>query len=365
MRCGVGDYTQRLAETLAGRHSMHVGVLTSRLATAAEPARDFEVFPVVDTWRPREIGTILEVLRRWRPDIVHVQFPTQGYVGRRLPRMLPLIYSLRGYHVVQTWHEPVGTRPLERLLWFAVQAPISGGIIVVRPNYEQAMPRWLRWALRGKTRRFIPNASVLPRVQLSQEELASTRARFIGPQRRLVAYFGFLHPAKAVEQLFRIADPGRDHLVIVGELREEDSYHREIVRLGNSAAWRGNVTLTGFLQPEEVARVIAAADAVILPFLLGGGEWNTSIHGAQAQGTFVLSTSTQRHGYSAAENTYFARPSDCEDMRRALTAHGGQKSSGNDGLAQSWAAIADGHEAVYRQVLAQRGRRSVSDSQVA
>jgi hypothetical protein len=66
--------------------------------------------------------------------------------------------------------------------------------------------------------------------------------------------------------------------------------------------------VTGFLAPEQAGRLLAAADAAVFPFLDGGGEWNSSIHGAAAQGTFVLATSMNKRGYDAAKNIYYAAP---------------------------------------------------------
>ena len=118
---------------------------------------------------------------------------------------------------------------------------------------------------------------------------------------RLVAYFGFIHLAKRVELLFEVADPLQHHLVLVGELNSEDEYHKRILYLINRQPWIGKVTVTGFLPAEEAGRILAAADAVVLPFRDGGGIWNTSIHASLAQGTFVLTTSREQHGYDCTE----------------------------------------------------------------
>jgi len=335
---------------LALHDTLRVGVLTSKTQDPAETDR-VELFPEVTSWGLRDLPRILAVLRRWRPDIVHVQFPTQGYKGRRLPKLLPLLCRALGFTVVQTWHEPVGPRPLERLFWLLVQTPVSGGLVFVRPNYEQALPGILRWGLHGKTRRFIPNASVIPPVRLSRAEVEAIRVRLLrAGANRLVVYFGFLHPAKGVEQVFQVTDPRTDQLVIIGDVQQADAYHQRIAALAAVEPWKDKVTFTGFLAADEVARIIAAADAVVLPFLNGGGEWNTSIHGAQAQGTFVICTSTRRRGYSAPENTYFARPGDWRDMRAGLERYAGTRCAAAQAQA-SWSAIAQDHLSLYKEVL--------------
>ena len=73
--------------------------------------------------------------------------------------------------------------------------------------------------------------------------------------------------------------------------------------------------------------MLAAADAVVLPFRSGGGSWNSSIKAAAVQGTFVLTTSTERHGLDPDGNVYYARPSDAKDLMEALRRHLGRRSA--------------------------------------
>ena len=351
MRCGVGDYTAELVRELATWPDLQVGVLSDREAATEPPPTAFTLLPLVDSWRVSNIGKVLRLVREWRPDVVHIQTPTQGYGPGWLPRVLPLLCRLSGLRVVQTWHEFIGRLGPRQLLWLLLQAPVSGGLVVVRPDYDSVTRGLLRVAFNRKIRRFIPNATPIPPVRLTSEEAHAIRAATAPPGKRLIVYFGFMHAAKAVEQLFQIADPRRDHLLFIGEVNENDAYHRDILRLASSEPWSGKTTLTGFLPAAEAARLIAAADAVVLPFLAGGGEWNTSIHSAQAQQTFTVTTSTQRTGYSASDNTYYARPGDVADMRAALETYAGTRGSDpSRGEAGSWKAIADQHVQLYRQV---------------
>jgi len=348
MRCGVGDYTGHLAEALAAHGGVEVGVLTSRAAQTNGDSRN-RIFPVVGEWGPREFPKIMAVLRRWKPDGVHIQYPTQGYAGRRVASLLPGLCHLAGFRVVQTWHEYDLTR--RPWLWFLAQFPVSGGVVVVRPHFLEKMAPLLRRTLRNKAWSFIPNASSIPAVTLTATDREAVRTKYGRAPSELIVYFGFMYPKKGVERLFEIVDPSRQHLVIVGEVRESDDYHRAILSQVSSLRWAGKTTLTGFLPADEVARVIAAADAVVLPFTEGAGDWNTSLHGAQAQGTFVLTTSDTQHGYDLDKNTYFARPDDVAGMRAALPQYAGRRSAVKPPAGQTWRSIADAHLEVYRQVM--------------
>ena len=130
-------------------------------------------------------------------------------------------------------------------------------------------------------------------------------------------------PHKRVELLFEIADPATDQIVIVGEMIHKGDYLNEIKRRATVESWLEKVTFTGFLPNTDVAALLTIADAVILPFRNGGGEWNTSIHGAVLNGAFVITTSLTQNGYDKKRNVYFAKVDDVQEMRSALDTYAG------------------------------------------
>jgi hypothetical protein len=214
------------------------------------------------------------------------------------------------------------------------------------------MPSFYQWLVQNRPFEFIPNASALPVVKLTDGDRNVVRRRFTTEDARLVAFFGFIYPHKGVEDLFEIADSEKHHLVIIGRCDEADPYHRLILDRVLNGVWRGKATVTGFLPADQVAEILAASDAVILPFRQGAGLWNTSLHGAVIQGSFVLTTSQEEHGYDSVRNIYFARPGNIGEMREALHAHIGQRSNQTaQATYGSWPEIAASHVALYRTVL--------------
>jgi len=348
MRCGVGDYTAGLARALAATNAMDVAVLTSQLAgrNDAVTAPGFEVLEPVANWRLSSLKPALDAIRAWRPDVVHIQHPSQGYDGP-LPLALGLAARWRlGLPVVLTLHEPVGVNAEVVLMAALIRS--AREVIVVRPNFRELVNGKVMWTIAGKTLRLIPNATTLPRMVPTADRRRALRERFGAGSRSLVAYFGFLYPNRGVHQLFEIADPARHYLAIVGgKLDEAAAYHDEVAALAARERWRDSCTLTGFLPEEEAAEVLACADAVVLPFLLGGGSWNTSLHGAMLQGTFVVTTSRQASGYDAAQNVYYARPSDVIEMRQALARHMGTRQATPN--VPTWDKVAAEHYDSYRK----------------
>jgi glycosyltransferase involved in cell wall biosynthesis len=353
MPCGVGDYTAQLAKALGRRGDVTVAVLTGISAEGSE-AEGAELFPVVRTWGIAEAPSIVGRIRRWRPDVVHIQYPTHYY--REIQWVLPMLARIANGPVVQTWHEYYSSRSWPSVL----NAALPGGLVVVRPNYMERMPVWYRWLIRHKEVRFIPNASSIPAVRLTENERAATRSRVGARGGGLIAYFGFASPAKGIESLFEIADPQHHRLVLICDLSAADAYQASILALVNRGGWAGKALVTGFLPPEEAGRLLATADAAVFPFRDGGGEWNSSIHGAAAQGTFVLTTSRERRGYDAGKNIHYAMPGDIEEMRQALREHIGERNPAEiETPTAGWNAIADSHVKLYRVLL---GRSSEAGS---
>jgi glycosyltransferase involved in cell wall biosynthesis len=353
-RCGVGDYTHTLARMLSRYEGLAVGVLTSGVVPRASEtfaSGEVDILSPFPTWSLRYLLRAQRVIERWSPDVIHVQWPAQGYDGL-LAGVIPFWFRhIRHGSVVATLHEhlPLVSRysATTSLIAFATQAVIS-----VRPDFQSGYASGQSFLVSRKPFFFIPNASQLPRVATTAENIAVVRQCYgIEPSRRIVAYFGLIYPDRDVDKVFAIADPSRDHLLIVGDSTPSSSqYLDHVARLANTPPWRGHATMTGFLNPQEAAQVLAVAEAVVLPFRKGGGIWNTSIHAARTQGTFVLATSKTDRGYDAGRNIYWAPPGDYKQMSDALACHIGTRPLTNPIDVPEWVEIAASHRRVYESL---------------
>lgn len=357
MPCGVGDYTCRLAAALATQPETAVAVLTT--GPSAEPIANVEVFPLMTRWSLREIGRFVGLVRQFSPDIVHLQYPTQGYAAGALVSLIPSLTKLLGVTLVRTWHEITrlkgGRSGLLRTLGDMAHA---GEVIVVRPNFREQLAGLVSRAARRMNFRYIASASAIPAANLSAGARAEIRARYLVGAERLIAYFGFLYPHKGVELLFEIADPSRDKMVIIGALDDQTPYHRMIVERAERPPWNGRVCLAGYCSPAETATLLASADAVVLPFRDGAGEWNSSIHAAVLQGTPVVTTSTPASGIVGFDEDRlidYRLPGDIEGMRAGLDRVAGLRGQVAAGV-DEWQRIAVAHLAAYRQALAADAR---------
>ncbi len=354
MRCGVGDYTSHLASALSMLDSLNVAILTDCAASLSNEGYDYEVYPIIDG-KYLSINKAVKLFRNWKPDIVHFQYPTMGYKNwKSLPLYLPIITWLMRIPIVMTWHEPVieGRNSLFKAINYLIFALIWRGLIYVRPNYLDLIPSWLKGIIRKNPHRLISNASTIPAITLSEEGKISVRKNLAVGDSSLVVYFGFANPNKNVEQVFEVANPDRDFIILICDLDPTCPYHKKIIDIAHGPTWKGKVKITGFLPPYNVAEIIETADAAVLPLEGGGGIWNTSIHAVLQQGTFLLTTSRKKHGYMPTENIYYAKPNDVSDMSHALDLHLGQK--GKKCLRSSdeqWVNIASEHADFYRRSI--------------
>lgn len=345
-QCGVGDYTQKLAGALAEHSDIEIGVLTSAVGNRVAAGR-VNLIEVAKQWKFSELPSLIRAIRHWKPDIVHIQYPSQGFFSCRLPSLLPVLYRLMGLRVVQTWHEP---HRLRGAIHFMVQGLGANGLIFVRPNYLKLLPPPFRMVVKRRPQVTIPNAGALPVSSLDPDQRSQRRKQHLDGFERLIIFFGFLYPSKGIESLFDIGNSSTDMLVIAGAIKDK-AYARQLAELARSKGWADEqVRFTGFLSPKDAADLLAVADAVVLPFLDGGGEWNTSIHSALSQGTLVITTAVPPRGDEPLRNLYTSAPSAVSEMREVLDRLAGRRVAATSTEAQ-WHEIAAAHLAFYRRCL--------------
>ena len=342
MRCGVGAYTQRLVTALSELKDVGVTVLTDRRAAGSPQLREIEVLPVIDGWRMAELFGIAKLVRRLSPDVVHIQYPALGY-SDKMPKLMPLLMRLLGIPCVQTWHEPV---PGGGGLLLSIGLNV---LITVRENLLTTVPLLTQMALRKVSLSLIPASSMLPAVALSDDERSEIRGRFLFNCEPLLVYYGFVAPLKGLEVLLEAVSKTRARLIMACDLFPSDDYHKSLLDRVSALGIAARTTITGFLPDRALSEIMAAADAVVLPFRDGAQPCNTSIDGAVAQGTFVLTTSLLHSGYDHEKNIYWAKPGDVDEMIAALDKFAGLRSACVPSDSK-WRDIAARHLKIYRQV---------------
>jgi glycosyltransferase involved in cell wall biosynthesis len=354
MRCGIGDYSLRLGQALAARPGVEVAILTSKGAAARSPAKPMKLFTVMDKWTWGERRAALNAIREWKPDVLHVQFPTQGYGAGDLPHLLPRMAHRLGIKVVRTFHEVATWGDMSsrrQLLGFFAQMLAPGPFVTVRPNYRDLLHPRLARLSRKRRWVHIQSASALPRAMMSTQEVRALRDKYLQSGERLITYFGFIHESKGADLLFDIADPSRDCLVFAGAFGEDAQYRDLLDARAHSPDWAGKVAFPGFLDPQDAAELLAVSDAVVLPYREGGGSWNTSILAAVEQGTPVVTTAMPGMEQRMDGRVAFAPIGDVAALKAELDriASPPQDREPHAPEAGGWDAVAARHLDLYRE----------------
>lgn len=343
-KCGVGDYCHHLARALSKVDNLEVAVLTNLSKIGNEVVSGVKVFRRMPCWKNFCLFEIKRVITEFQPDVVHIQYPTQGYRGNP-PSLMPLYFRYLGIPVVQTWHEyfyQSGVR------WHNLLG--CSALIYVRPDFSQKIPSWVKKALSKTPQFYIANTSTIPNVELSDGDKSKIKDSLSGGK-RIVCFFGFAHVNKGMELLFDIVDPSEYHLVLICDLNKSDEYHAKILSLASQEPWRGNVSITGFLTAEQVGEILSIADAVVFPFPSGAGEWNTSLNASQASGSFSLATTQNLSllGYQEKTNTYFTKCGDLVELKNALRKYSGRRNKPKKNY--FWSDIATAHINIYKKLV--------------
>lgn len=348
LKCGVGDYSNILASSLSKQDGVSKVVIVTSTEAAGLRSNSLDILPIIEKWNGMGMFYVLQTAKRIKPDIIHIQYPTRGYGRKIWPSWLPMMLSMAGFRVVQTWHEPLSWKGWFRYLPSALT---RDALIVAEPDFKEQLPSFYRWLIRHKAYKFIPVASAIPKAHILQSDVVAIREKFGGNSKRLLTYFGFAGPNKGVEQVFDIANPNLDNIILVCELNNSDTYQAKILEIIRKPAWVNNVHVTGFLPAEEVAKILAASDAVILPFTNGAGSRNTTLLAARLQGVFVLTTHRSKSGFDANQNVYYARPNVTVEMHAALQKHAGKQLPNASEDVLDWSAVAAAHVQFYNELL--------------
>ncbi|MFK7828881.1 MAG: glycosyltransferase family 4 protein [Congregibacter sp.] len=345
IRCGVGDYVRRLAQGLQNSGALATLLIAGDRRGPREGAQSRMVMEVAGpAWGLLQLPSLLRSVSEADCELVHVHYPSQNYERSNIPWILPLLCRLIRQPVVVTLHEPVSLVRAYRLLALR----LSGATLVtVRANYRQLLGRTANALLGKQELHYIRSASTLPRSSFGAGQLNALRVRYGNPE-RLLLFFGFLYPAKGAHRLLDLNIGPDDHLVFAGATPDAD-YLAMLKRSVREKGITDQVSFLGEVSATDAANLIAASDALVLPFELGGGEWNTSISAGVLNGTFVLTTSRDRQGYDASENVYYTAPGSGEQLSAALDkfSRGELVPAETPGLAYSWDNCAAAHLDVY------------------
>lgn len=298
MKCGVGDYTARLAAALASMPKNRVTVLTSEHPDVIRSSTDnVRILPIAKDWGWKQFFWHYPRLIRALPDIVITGYPSLMAGPRSeltfwLPTLCRVFLPISD--IVFIVHEFSRTHASAREELKRAFAS-SDRIFVIDPADRDLIA--------GENPRVTERIATL--ASGSTIDVAPTSAYEIEGFRRNVApndesilfYFGFLHPEKGVDDLLealRLVKTEDVVLVLGCELQEGNTYHQAVEERIERLGLVTKVKVLGFLSEASVSRWLQSADAVVLPFRTGASPSRTTFLAAIAHGAAVISTVSTR-----------------------------------------------------------------------
>ena len=395
-RCGVAHYVQRLRSVLDERDVASL-VLTTR--EAAGESQDPGVKGVVRGWGLPDLPVLVRAVRRARPDVIHIQHAAGTYGFKRAVFFLPPLLRAAGCHapLVTTVHEygwwewePPGiprgaiealkTWGQRRGRWDREDGFLLTGsdvLLTTNAHAETAITERLPW-LSPRLRRvpLVANVDVYPVGR--DEARVEARSRYgWPPDAEVIAYLGFLHPVKGLENLLEahkkvLESRPKARLLLIGGAEslalgaEADWYWNKLQTLVKELGLGKAVEMTGYLPEEDASRLLSGADVGVLPFNEGVTLKSGTLLALFAHGLSVVATRpegplepdladgrllrlVERRNAPGLAATLLDLLSDAP--RRVRLGEAGRTYTRN----LSWSSIAERHAEVYQTVL-ERGR---------
>ncbi len=185
-RCGIGDYTWRLAISLAEKKSFQVKILAK---TSEESSKVINV----GEWNLLKILKIWSEIKSFAPDIVHLQYPGKGLGYFIVLPFLIIFLKLEGFKIVLTLHEYEISSPFRKLssLWIAA---LSSNLVFTNDREKEKISDKLFF--RGKKSAVI---GLAPNIYNS-----SGTFKRIPDKINKVATFGLFYPGRMMENVLNV-----------------------------------------------------------------------------------------------------------------------------------------------------------------
>lgn len=299
MRCGIGDYTARLVNSLAERNC-ELTVITSshpEIKGSLREGSKVKVEACVKKWGFTELPAVLRRIKMANPDIVHIQYQWWMYHKRAMITLLPFFLKrlFKKCTVVTTFHDLTGpylfpkVLPLRR---YCVKLMAIFSDYIIAPNEMDARSLISRISPLSKRLKHIPSGAGLFLNHNLPVSISKIRRKLTGDKDCIIiSNFGYVIPYKGLEDLLQaikiLVDKGYSILFIsIGgfsiEPSIDSSYHSKLQRMVDELGIRDCVEWVGHKNSDGAASYLLASDICVMPFTDG-------VSGRRSSFTSVLS----------------------------------------------------------------------------
>ncbi len=313
MKCGVGDYTYKLAEEFA-KQGNEVHIITSNKAD--KNSKLLNIHNIVKEWDFSDFKVILKEIKQIKPDAVNVQYPSNEYKSAFMLSILPLMIKIKTRCIVTaTVHEyDYDTFSIQRKLRLYLNFAKLDKIIVAEKIFidkiKQIVPK--------AEIIYIPISSNIPRSQITHKQKEELLEKYTLKDKKVISYFGFARPSKGIEYILKCIPKLTEDvkLLYIGSLDEKNEYEKSLLDLIDNLNIKDKVIITGLFDNEEdVANLLQISDLCVLPFTEGVQTRNGSFLAAYNQKIPVITTSIDKKDNNGI---YYVEPKNQELLLKKI-----------------------------------------------
>jgi len=269
LHCGIGEYTHFLVEKMS-RQEAPVYVFSAHGAKAKERGRVISI----PSFQPRaeDFSGLLERIAEEGPfDVVHIQHE-YGIFGKGEPFM-EFLEGLRGHvpHIVLTLHTVIHSRNSELARYQQRMIDLSDAVFV-----HSTLGEYELWMQEVDLRKvyLVPHGTYVNRMRATKGELAEVLGMEAEADGRFVITVpGFLRWDKGIILLQvvseRITEEFPDTTIIVAGGFQAEGKELSMLREAVAevdAGFKQVLFTRGFLARRDLFRLLAASDAILLPY---------------------------------------------------------------------------------------------------
>lgn len=293
-QCGVGKHTSFLVSSLSKFNKNIIFITSSFENIFKDKIEEKNVFNNIDDWGIKSLFSIYKILKREKPDIVHLEYPTRINGNKiniiLLPLMIRFILRIK---IVITLHEFMDSS------W---KGKVRNILLCIFPN-SVIFPNSIDCSILTE---YIPwlKSYIIPigyTTKVYTPDPVNIRHAFNevgipGYQEDIytLSFLGILDDSKGMEDIIEAIRGLRDlRLLILTKLSKDDQFHNKIVRIIKNYGLTNVYYTYDILTDETISVLLSETDVVVLPYLKGVTNKRSTLLDAFVHNVPVISTRTR------------------------------------------------------------------------
>lgn len=270
---GISDYTNILFEQLKTKlDENNIFLVTSKFKRSEALARK-KVLNIIRKWNIVALFKITDLIKKIKPNTIHIQYPCNYYGRSPLVNLLPFIIKVffSDIKIIITIHE-ITNRKLLGKLRLILSSLFSDGIVVVDKSYVSELKKYSLGFIKEDK---IIQISVGSNIKIDKEHSLSKREirsnLSIKNDETVICFFGYIRPNKGIENLLEvfwslIKNDGYKNLklIIIGGIYP--AYKRKISFYLKNPLLENKIIFQEYADENLVSKIFKIVDFCVLPY---------------------------------------------------------------------------------------------------